>query len=422
MPVLPLETYFDGFTNAYYARNGFGEFQRYDTALFKLLLRRHGVSPFQRDAEGLTHLEGTLLRIASENSVHFAGPLGGYAPGLYNVHSSRVLVTTGPKYLEPARGNWDTLKDFFSTLLGEGVRYFYAWVKIAITSLRNGVPWQPGQMLSIAGPPGCGKSVAQSLLTPLLGGRVSSPYAYLSSATNFNSEIYAAEHGLIGDVNSQVDPRSRRNFGASIKKLVAEPVHYLRGMYKAPVTLTPFLRITLTLNDDPQALHVLPSLDSDVADKIMLLRAFPADIEKRKRKFRTWHACSEAMFGELPAMLYALDRWDVPTDIIDERYGVKSFHDHHLVDCLQELSEEQKLLDVIDTYVLCDDFTDHWCGKAVELEKLLAEKMKPGETSRLFRYTSHCGQLLAALAKKFADRVTVEAGRGKVQIYMVRRG
>lgn len=422
LPPLPIDAYFDNFSGGFYALNAHREYQRYDQNLFKLLLRRNGVSPYLRDIQGLSHLEGTILRIASEKPVSFAGPLGGHAPGTYDIHGSRVLVTTGPRFLEPRRGKWDTLREFFDTLFGDDGRYFYAWLKVAVTTLRDGPPWRPGQMLSIAGPPGCGKSVCQSLITPLLGGRVSSPYAYLSSSTNFNAEIYGAEHGLIGDVTSSVDPRARRNFGAAVKKLVAEPIHYVRGMYKAPVSLTPFLRLTISLNDDPQALHVLPPLDSDVKDKIMLLRARPADLAARKKRFKTWSACYRQMIDELPALLHGLLRWEIPKAIRDERYGVVSYHDPELIAKLQELSEEQKLLDVIDTYIFDKIGPDHWSGKAVELEKILSEKMRPGESARLFRYTSHCGGLLAKLAKIEKDRITIEAGKGKVQIYMIRRG
>lgn len=415
-----VSVFFDCMTSNYFAKNKNGEFQRYPKEELQLLLRRNGYFTSYRHTDGLSYLESEMLRTIQEESVHFAGALGGYAPGLYNIHGSRVLVTRGPVPLTPKEGRWDTLKEFFTTLLQDEAKYFYAWLKIAVTSLRRGHPWAVGQLLAVAGPPGSGKSVLQSLITPLLGGRVSSPYTYLSAGTNFNAEIYAAEHGLIGDVNHAIDPRARRNFGAAIKKLVAEPVHYLHAKGRTPITLTPFLRLTLTLNDDPQALLVLPSFDSDVQDKILLLRAWPADVEKRQKKFGDWHACYSKMTAELPAFLHAILRWRIPESIRDERYGVASFHDAELVQHLNQLSEEAKLLSVIDTYILAPGLVDHWTGSASELEKTLSEKMRPGETSRLFRYSTHCGGMLSTLAKKCSDRVTVETVGGNKKVYLIR--
>lgn len=414
-------TYFDSLTGSYYAQNGHGEYQRWDKDTLKLLLRRNAFSTTHKYEDGLTYLEGELLRITQESSVHYAGPLGGYEPGEYEIFTSRILVTRGPKLLTPKEGKCETISNFLTVLLGDQRQYFYAWLKTALVSLRRGPPWLPGQLLAVAGPPGCGKSVLQSLVTPLLGGRVSSPYTYLSSGTNFNAEIYGAEHGLIGDVNHAVDPRARRNFGAAIKKLVAEPVHYLHAKGKTPVTMTPFLRLTLSLNDNPAALHILPSFDSDVAGKVMLLRARTDGKRIVDTDGETWQKFYNRMLSELPAFVHRLMRWQIPDKIKDERYSVVSFHDPELIEKVNELSEEDKLLDLIDTYILIDEFKDHWAGTSTELERELGERMSKSGGCNLFRYSSHCGQLLETLSKKHEDRISRERRRSNKWSYLIRK-
>jgi len=401
-----VQVYYDPNTHAYFAHNADGEYQRWDKDTLKMELMDKGYSSTLKYESGLSFVNKELLRITKEHSVHYAGPLGGYQPGIYEMFASRVLVTRGPKFLQPVNGEWPTLKGFLQVLLGDQCKFFFGWLKTALVSLRKGPPWSPGQLLAIAGPPGCGKSVLQSLITPLLGGRVSSPYAYLSGATNFNAEIYGAEHGLIGDVNHAVDPKARRNFGASIKKLVAEPSHRLEGKGRTAITLSPFLRITLTLNDEPAALHVLPSFDSDVSGKVMLLRGKTDGKRIVDAKSGDWQTFYNKMLKELPHFIWKLLRWQIPDSIADQRYTVVSFHDSELIEKVNQMSEEDKLLDLIDTYLLHGDFPPCWEGTATELERALGEKMASAGGCRLFRYSSHCGQLLEILHRKYEDRIT----------------
>lgn len=414
-----VQVYYDPNTSAYYAPNLTGEYQRWPKDELNLLLRRNGYLTSYKHDDGLNFLEAERLRITLENSVSYAGSLGGYQPGLYEVHASKILVTRGPKLIQPAAGAYSNLLAFLTALLGDEARYFCGWLKVATSSLRRGFPWAPGQLLAIAGPPGAGKSTLQSLLTPLLGGRVSSPWDYLAGKTNFNAHIYAAEHGLIGDVNPDVGARARRSFGASIKKLVAEPVHDLHAKGRTSITLTPFLRISMTLNDEPNSLHVLPPLDSDVAGKIMLLKSRQVDFKTLTKKFADWHAYYHQLIAELPAFLFYLRRWSIPASIQDARYGVCSYHSPDLVAAVQDLSKEQHLLNVIDTYIFEGKLVDHWTGTATQLEKLLSEKMKPSEIARLFSYATESGVLLSILAKERPDRVQCEIKRSRTRVYTI---
>lgn len=416
-----IPVYFDAVSSSYYAENASGEFQRWQKDELKLLLRRMGYYTNEKHGDGLSWLEGELLRITQEQSVHYVGPLGGYHPGLYPIHTARVLVTRGPQMIQPVDDYWPTLQAFLTELLKDQAKYFCAWVKVAIDGLRNGVPWAPGQLLALAGLPGSGKSVLQGLITPMIGGRVSSPFAYLSGATNFNAEIYGAEHGLIGDVNHEITHRARRNFGASIKKLVAEHDHHVHAKGRQGLTLTPFLRLSQSLNDNPESLLVLPPMDSDVAPKIMLLKAHMVDFEKKVKKFGSFQAYHAKLVSELPAFVYHLRRWRIPESIRDTRYGVVSFHDPDLVAKVQSMSQEDQLLEVIDTHIFHAAAADHWSGNATALHAALCHEMKTDPTGRLYSSINHLGQLLTKLGETYESRVSVEKhGKNKTS-YLLRR-
>lgn len=425
VPLAPEEgkvpIFFDQTTGAYFGRNAHGEFMRYPERPLSLLLRRAGFSDTFKHPNGLTYLEAEILRITEENSVHFAGPMGGYEPGLYEQAGSRVLLTTRPQIPVPRPGPWPTLKNFLSQLLGQQAKYFCAWIKCAHESLEKGPPWSPGQMLAIAGPGGAGKSLLQSKITKMLAGRVSSPYRYMTGKTNFSAEVYSAEHALIGDQNHKRDKSSRRNFGAAIKEIVANPEAQIRGLYKSGITLYPFVRLSLTLNDNPLALLVLPEMDEDVKDKVMLLHARRVDFPWPSRTFADKNAYGQRLDEEIPAFLYYLRRWTIPEAISDKRYGVVSFKSPELLTEVAKVSSEAKVWSLIDMYIFADPHQKSWHGKAAELERMLRDRVKGESLDRLFDYPGALGGYLKLLADQMPNKIEIDKGRKDINIYTIQK-
>lgn len=419
-PAGRVKAYFDASKGAYYALNSNHEYQIFPGETIKLLLRHNGFLKGYNHANGLSYLEAELLRIATEDTVHYAGPLGGFDVGMYELCGFRVLVTRAAKFLQPVAGDFPLFKKFLRELLGEQVKYFCAWVKWALQSLRNGLDWSPGQLLAIAGPPGSGKSLLQTLLTPILGGRISSPYDFMTGKETKNAEIFGAEHGLIGDQNHKTDYASRRAFGSAIKTLVVNREQKVRGMFKEGLTLMPFLRLTLTLNDNPESLLVLPPLDSDVSDKILLLRAAKATFPFPSKAFPTEQIYKQALERELPHFLFWLRSWKIPESIRDQRYGVFSYHDDGLVENLHELSPEIRLWQLIETYLFTGDFCGEWEGTSSDLQALLEDRCKGRETRTVLPYSSACGQYLGKLHKQF-EKEARAAGEGWVPAIEMRK-
>lgn len=417
-----VEAYFDCTRGGYYTRNHHGEYQDFPKTEFQYKLREAGFFHGFKHDNGLSYLEAEMLRICNENSVHFAGPLGGFDAGRYEMAGSRILVTRGPTFVKEYAKNFPLLKTFFRQLLGDQMRYLFGWIKWALASLRRGLPWSSGQLLAVAGPPGSGKTFLQSLLTPMLGGRVSSPYAFMSQGTAFNAEIFGAEHGLIGDQNHATDMKSRRAFGSAIKNLVVEKAQFIHGKGKTGITLFPFIRLSLTLNSNPEAMLVLPPLDSDVKDKIILLKAAPVDFPFPSKAFPDSQTYYNAMIEELPGFLHWLRRWRIPPSIQDQRYGVMSFHDADLLRGVDDLSPEYRLWETVETYLFVPGTIDHWEGTAFDLQRELRGKLPPGEMSSLFPFNTACGVYLAALQRKMPDRIEKRSIGGNKVSYLLHRG
>lgn len=409
--------YYDRSKGAFYTKGKDNTYQRTERDLLSLELRCRGFHRKAANDYELSPLEMEMLRISKHQGVDYAGEIGGYKTGLHEVFGSKLLVTRGPCPVVPVEGKFPNIADYIDSLLGDQKQYFFGWAKWALVSLRKGAPWPPGQAFAIAGPVGCGKSMLQSLITPMLGNRTSKPYKYLIGKTDFNGDIFAAEHGIVGDEVPMLDIRSRRNFGSALKNLIVNKEQAVRGMYKEAVTLTPFVRLSISLNDDPESLLCLPPLDSDVKDKLIIVHARKVDFPWPSKEFPDSRAFFAKLLEELPAFVHWLLRWTVPASIRDQRYGVKSYHNPDLVGSVDALAPEYRLWEMIVHRLGADSVPVDFVGTSLEIERKLKEDDRTGEVKGLLAWSTACGQYLAKLANKIPDRVKVEKMLGRSSKY-----
>lgn len=402
--VATIEAYYDAARQLYLirdARNGWVMVN--ETAIKRHLKQYHRTKP--KDDSPLSELEMRLNEIQTESNVAFAGPLAGTKPGLIEYDGRLILVTEGPRFLPSVPGSWPTLGAVIENVLRDEVAdqrpYFYSWLKIAREALREGMN-RPGQALCMAGPHDCGKSLLQGLITPLLGGRSAKPYGWMTGATDFNGDLFGAEHLMIEDEVSTTDNRSRRIFGARLKEVTVNAVQRCHAKNRTAVTLSPFWRLTITVNDEPENLMVLPPIDDSIEDKLILLRA-----NKRPMPMPTTTHEQRAVFmgtlqAELPAFCAYLDGWEIPAGLRSERFGIRHYHHPELLRAIDDLAPEIKLLRLIEDAGIVD--ADQWTGSANELERKL-RNIDAHTADRLFSYNTACGVYLGRLARKRPDRI-----------------
>lgn len=359
----------------------------------------------------LTEAERCRLGIQTRQNIVYAAPLAGYRAGLHRCNENDVLVTESPRLLVPQAGEWPNLRAVFEGLLGDPnhdqLPYFYGWLKRACESVRRG-QWLAGQALALAGPVGGGKSLTQNLITVMLGGRSAKPYLYMTGATSFNGDLFRAEHLMVEDEAESRDIRARRRFAASIKSIAVNRDQSCHPKNRPAVTLTPRWRLTISLNDDPERLLVLPPLNPDVADKIILLKtrkqAMPMPTETPEQQAAFWNM----LVAELPAFLAFLDEWEIPAELRSQRFGVIHFHHPEVAELLRKTAPEYLLLELIDQalgfgardrVLFPPPAAVAWDGSALELKQRLTGERSPvaREASRLLDYPNACGQLLGRL-------------------------
>jgi len=398
--------YYDPNQLCYWMENGRKEWQRTNEGHLKRFLRQRTYKGCTKGEGQDSMIENHLIELQLNYDVAYAGPLAGWNVGLHDICGNRVLVTKGARPIFPHEGKWSVLEHFLADLLPDNQHlYFYAWLKSSCRSLKQGAPFRPGQCLALAGPPGCGKSLLQNLITEVFGGRACKPYKFIQGKTDFNSEHLGCEHLMIEDEAASTDIRIRRDMGSAIKSLLVNETQTCYRKNKEPLMLMPFWRLTVSLNDEAENLMVLPPLDDSLKDKILLLKCgmhkqtIDSDDLAKKREWRI------TLSNELPHFLHWLKTWKIPTTMQDSRYGCVAWQHPELLDALEDLSPEMKLMSLIDTLQIWNADRMPWVGTANQLEDKLLEKDKLGRTAKLLSFNTACGVYLARLAKRFPDRV-----------------
>jgi hypothetical protein len=369
-----------------------------------------------------SEVDRCMMTIQTRQNIAYAGPLAGYDAGFYQACENQILVTDSPRFITPKAGNWDTLNALFCGLFGddrEGQwRHFMGWLKCAMNSF-YAHRWTASQLLALAGPVGSGKSLTQNLLTTMFGGRCAKPYQFMMGATPFNAHMFVAEHQMLEDESEKVDIRSRRNFAANIKTILTNRDQNCHGKNKTALILQPRWRMSLSLNDDPERLQVLPPLDSDVRDKIIILKASRAEMPMPTGTPELDAVFWNTLVAELPAFLHAVQEWEMPEDIADPRYGVRAFHHPEIVAKLEQTAPELRLMELIDRAL----FRVPWAplnengqvptftGSALEMENHLVRAGSPVqyEARNLLTWLNSTGTYLGRLKDSAVEHV-----RGRV--------
>ena len=411
----PLD-YYDSNASKFLICNDAGRWLPFSVGDYKRHLRGRGLKNKADDGEPLSETDEVILQVQNHRDVSYNGPLCGRNAGPLFENGARVLVTEDMKLPEPESGVWSMWKAFLEGLFlnseedeigPDQLHTFYGWMKSSVEALRAGREQQQ-QALAICGPRDCGKSFIQHLITDMLAGRSAKAERYLSGKTPFNADLCAAEHLILEDEYCSTKITDRIKLGASLKQhTVGVTTTSLHAKGRNAVNIRPWWRVTITLNDDPEAMMVLPPLDEHIEDKIILLRASRFDFPMPVATNAERTAFRKQLVREIPAFLhFLLHEWDIPDELADwRRYNVATFHHPYLAETLEGLSPEAGLLDLLDA-AFENDFA------ADENIKLTANDIEdrlrhhdPRRSDKLFTYRNSCGTYLGRLARKHPDRI-----------------
>jgi len=414
--------YYDTRSKEYLVQDARQSWMALTEAQFKRFLLRCGFSSTRDKTSGLSPIDLALLEYQEQKNVSWSGPLAGYRQGFYELSGTRLLVTSSPNIIEPQDIDWAMLASVIDRILhaetNEQTVHFYGWLKIAYTALRSGQK-QPGQVVAFCGPHGCGKSLLQRLVTQILGGRVAKPFQAMVGGTTFNSDLFGSEHLEIADESPSTDIRARRSFGAQIKNVTVNTDQRLHAKHRDAITLQPFWRMTVSLNDEQENLQILPPFDDSIEDKIMLFRSMPGQMPMPTGTSSERAAFEERLFSEIPGLLHYLMCLQISPSLKCERFGIKHYHNPGILELLNETAPELRLLALIDgsffmsrhslsPHISCTQASLMPIEKtALQIESQLTEygSAFSHEATRLLSWNHACGTYLGRLARSYPHRV-----------------
>ena len=318
--------------------------------------------------EIISEMDEVLLWAREHRCVDEVVPaLAGFRNGTVDLRDGRkIVVRMSPRLIDPVEGEWPTIKVLIEDRLnlGEGdvnqSVYFHAWMRNAYRSLMYGKPgsYKPGHALVMAGPVGSGKSRLQEMIiTPLLGGRSGDPTAFLKGDDSFNVDLIGSEHLMMEELlTSSWSAADRVNLSEAMKRMVANSNHRLRLMRTDPITVQPFWRLTLSMNNDPDKLRAFPMLTPDFRDKVLMLLVCKRPMPMPTATDEEQAAFNAAVAKELPAYAHwLLHGFELPEEMLKDdegndatRFGFASFQHAQLSEALFDDTPAATLLRLID--------------------------------------------------------------------------
>lgn len=412
-PPLPLDAYYDSAHQNYLIADQDGNWMSVNSATIKTRLKQRGLSTRAFEGQLVSGVDEAMMRIQDERNVQYVGNLAGYTKGIHYINGAKILVTHSPKIIIPKQGDWSLLRHIIDGQLKDDHKQserFHGWVQLSEAALRSCMDTgQPtyGQALILAGPKGCGKSLLQKLLTVVLGGRSAGPYRYMAGITPFNRELFGSEHQKIEDEQPFNDYKSRVRFGDAIKQTAASVEGSCHGKNREAITLNRFWRLTLSVNDEPEHLEILPPFVDSLKDKINLLHCrsttMPMPTGNTHEKTLFWNALE----SQLPAYMWWLqNEFTIPAElkVNGERYGMQAFFHPTIVGLLSDMARHTRLLAICDAVLFMDGAT-FWEGTAEELQRQLLESSHKYAARNTIPAEAGPGKLLGELASQPNPRV-----------------
>jgi hypothetical protein len=174
------------------------------------------------------------------------------------------------------------------------------------------------------------------------------PYQFMSGATSFNSNLFEAEHLMVEDDIASHDIRSRISFGNYIKQFAANEEVQHHAKNRPAMTLKPFWRMSISCNEEPENLMILPPMDDSLADKMTILKAYRKPLPMPTETPEERSAFQAKVRSELAAYLYYLLNLEIPKELRAPRYGVVAYQNPEIVKAMKNTAPEFRLLELID--------------------------------------------------------------------------
>tara|TARA_R100001463_G_scaffold9114_6_gene27453 strand:- start:8202 stop:10361 length:2160 start_codon:yes stop_codon:yes gene_type:complete len=364
---------------------------------------RHGLRTKPPKKGGPSEIHQALFAIESTKRVD------GFIPFAYvkdrlvdfrgKTYFNTATVCPMPPDLEDEHPQWGDrfpgIADWMRTMFGdEQLRYELAWLAYAYQNALRGTP-EKGQAHFLCGPKNCGKTLYNTtVLGNIFGRHMKATEYFMKEVGTFNDYLFEEGFWTIDDSSPTNDKKQLLTFTSMVKEFVANDEFHMGVKHAKSTRVFWRGRLGVTLNDDPESIRLIPDLSMSIVDKIMVFRC--SDGFSFTRGFKS------QVEEELPAFANFLWHYDIPSDLQDIRFGVKSYINEDISEMVRQGSELETFISIVDwaKETLADsDLPGRdgvWQGTAGELMRL-AET----EGAKTFTRSLSPSQLGSGLTKLF---------------------
>lgn len=344
---------------------------------FELRLQAGGLSQKAPKEGGLSAVRKAVLMVQETCPVH------GIYPAFYN--KSDIVSIAHQEYLntslvEPQKPDQETnttwgqgfpwIANYMEKIFRDEQRIYYLhWLMHYYRQALAGKPGR-GLALFIAGPVGVGKTfLSRQIHEKLFGGSMDAS-SYLTRADQFNTNLVSSPMWTIDDAVAQTDAKTREGYSQMIKMMTANEGVVMRGMHREGFRAPWFGRLTVTMNDDPDSLKMLPMTDISIKDKIVVICAMDTGF-----KHGDW--ATDAMIdAELPFFAAYLRDIEPDPEIWGGRFGIKAYQDPEIIARSESAGTTAGTKEILEAWVgyMNTDYRDvlEWTGTATELDDVIS--------------------------------------------------
>ncbi len=368
-------------------------------------VQRHFVTIDDLDAKEAKQAARDAVADAEvDRHVEWSGSLAGHRKGLIQSADGKpMLVLTSPALPEPKPGAFPVISGFIREAFPDPTQktIFMGWLAGSYRSVKAGVH-HPAPMLCLAGKPNAGKSLLAFVVKQVMGGRSANPHNAWSGGLVWNDDLFSSELLLLDDCQGSTDHRSRMNFASAFKESIYSDEVQLRKRNTSSLSARPVWRVMVCCNDTPENLLVLPPINSDTSDKVILLKTEnitpPVNTSTPEGK----QALRRMIIDELPAFVNHLDGFKVPDELSDSRSGVMAWRHPELVEAIESMKPEARLEEILSTAFssyLWEDLPATLTANEIESRLLHRDSPVQVQAKSLFgTWSAACGTYLGRLA------------------------
>jgi len=235
----------------------------------------------------------------------------------------------------------------------------------------------------------------------------------MEGTSSFNGELLEAEHWMVADENTSTKNNDKEKLKASIKQASVNEGIRINAKFGKPIFVKCFRRHTISINDEPEALRVLPNLSSGFDDKLMILHVLPGLPFGPDKELKDYQAWWTNIKEELPAFVHELlNEHVIEAEHSDHRYGVVSFKDPEILNRIQNQSPEARLGEIIDQELFWRR-TSLWEGTARDLYRDISTPSMIPELgyigcTNVNKLGQLMGKLMALRPERFQPTTTVK--------------